>query len=317
MSRDKKIQELVATALSEYDFGSSRTKQSRDGILGPSDIGFCRQKAALVTRKVQATDTPPKWAAMVGTALHTYIEAAIKQRHPDWLCGSIDKLRVSATLPSGAVISGTPDVVVPSSNAVLDIKTVDGYEWISRNGTSDAHKYQRHLYAMGLAQAGILTFDEPLLVGNMYFDRSGKQWPMIVMTEELDDSMTTEIDSWVGDVIYAVTNNEDASRDVAAPVCERICEFFTVCRGGLAVNDGQEFIRDRHLLSAIDLYLEGDELAKQGERMKKQAKSELIGVNGTTGDVQVRWVHVNPTTVPETSRAGYDRLDVRKSRKLA
>ena len=56
--------------------------------------------------------------------------------------------------------------------------------------------------------------------------------------------LTDEIDSWVGDVIYAVKNNEDASRDIPAAVCERICSHFTACRGALETNDGAELIID-------------------------------------------------------------------------
>lgn len=314
--RNEKIQTIISDALADYDGGSPRTQQSRAGILGPSDIGFCRQKAVLVTKQVQPTDNPSKWAAMVGTALHNYIEAAIKQAHPDWLVGSIDKIRVTATLPSGAEISGSPDIVVPSSNAVLDIKTVDGFEWVQRNGTSSSHKYQRHLYAMGLVDAGILDGSRPVVVGNLYFDRSGKEPEPLVLTEELDPTLTREIDSWVTDVIYAVTHGQDASRDVAAAVCQRICEFFTVCRGGeLAVHEGSEIIQDPYLITAIDTYLEGDALEKKGKKLKAQAKQELVGVNGVTDAAQVRWVHVNPTVVPETSRAGYDRLDVRLLKK--
>lgn len=307
----------IATALANHNNAAARTQQSRAGILGPSDIGFCRQKAVLVTRQVQPTDKVSKWSAMVGTALHNYIEAALKEEHPEWILGSIDELTVTATLPSGARISGHPDIVIPAENTVLDIKTVDGFEWIKRQGSSQSHKYQRHLYAMGCYQAGIFDPEKPIRVGNVYFDRSGKDPNFIVISEEFDPSLTAEVDAWVQDVIYASANNEDASRDVAAAVCERICEFFTVCRGGLDVNDGQEFITDSHLLTAIDMYLEGDRLAKEGDRMKKEAKQELSGVNGTTGEVQVRWVHVNATTVPETTRAAYDRLDVRKSRSSA
>lgn len=304
----------IALALAQHNNAAARTQQSRAGILGPSDIGFCRQKAVLVTRQVEPSDKVSKWSAMVGTAMHNYIESALKVQYPDWILGSIDDLTVTATLPSGAAISGHPDIVIPSQNTVLDIKTVDGFEWIKRQGASQSHKYQRHLYAMGCIEAGLFDTSKKVYVGNVYFDRSGKDPDFIVITEEFDPSLTSEVDAWVSDVIYAVKHNEDGARDVAAPVCERICEFFTVCRGGLEVLDGQEFITDSHLLSAIDMYLEGDALAKQGDSMKKQAKAELAGVNGTTGDVQVRWVHVNPTTVPETTRSGYDRLDIRKSR---
>lgn len=313
--RDDKILRLIIDALDAYDSGSPRTQQSRAGILGPSDIGFCRQRAVLTTRQVEPTDNPSRWAAMVGTALHNYIEAAIKESYPDWLCGSIDKIRVTATLPSGAEISGSPDIVVPSANAVLDIKTVDGFEWVKRNGTSDSHKYQRHLYAMGLVSAGILSSDKPVLYGNLYFDRSGKEPEPFVLTEEFDPALTNEIDSWVQDVIYAVTHQQDASRDVAAAVCERICDFYTACRGSLEIHDGGEYIEDPTLIDAISMYVEGRDMAKTGEAMKREAQSRLVGVNGSDGNYQVRWVEIQPTTVASFEKAGYMRMDVRKVRR--
>lgn len=314
MDRNEKIQGLIAGALKDYMDGSSRSKQSADGILGPSDIGFCRNKAALMTKGVAATDSPPKWAAAVGTALHNYIEAAIKEAHPDWLVGSIDGIRVTATLPSGAEISGHPDIVVPSANAVLDIKTVDGFQWVKREGTSLQHKYQRHLYALGLIQAGILNDSQPVLVGNIYFDRSGKEPEPLVLVDEMDPTLTPEIDSWVQDVIYAVTHNEDASRDVAAAVCERICSHYTACRGGLETYES-EFIDNPELLSAVDMYVQGRDMKKEGEAMQKAAQAILDGVNGSTGTYQVRWVDVQPTTVESFEKSGYRRMDIRKVRR--
>lgn len=314
MERNEKIQGLISGALKAHMDGSSRSKQAADGILGPSDIGFCRNKAALMTKGVAATDDPPKWAAAVGTALHNYIEAAIKEAHPDWLVGSIDGIRVTATLPSGAEISGHPDIVVPSANAVLDIKTVDGFQWIKREGTSLQHKYQRHLYAMGLIQGGILDDTKPILVGNIYFDRSGKEPEPLVLVEDMDATLTPEIDSWVQDVIYSVNQGEDASRDVPAAVCERICSHYTACRGGLETYEA-EFIDNPELLSAVDMYVQGRDMKKEGEAMQKAAQALLDGVNGSTGTYQVRWVDVQPTTVESFEKTGYRRMDVRKVRK--
>lgn len=304
----------ISAALTAYMDNSARSMQADEGRLGPSDIGFCRQKAALMVKGVEATDSNPKWAAAVGTAIHNYVEAAIKQMFPDWLLGSIDDLSVTATLPSGAEISGHPDIVIPDQNTVLDIKTVDGFEWVKREGTSQNHKYQRHLYALGCIQDGMFDKTKPVYVGNVYFDRSGKQPEPLVIVEELDPMLTDEIDHWVTDVIYAVKNGEDASRDIPAAVCERICSHFTACRGALEINDGGEPITDRDLLAAVDMYTEGRDMEKEGKRLKDEASSRLVGVNGSTGKWQVRWVDVQPSRVEAFDKQGYSRLDIRKAR---
>ena len=88
--RAQKIQTLIIDALNAHQDETPRTKQSNEGILGPSDIGFCRQKAALMTKGIAPTDRPPKWAAAVGTAIHDYVERALKDAYPDWIVGSID-----------------------------------------------------------------------------------------------------------------------------------------------------------------------------------------------------------------------------------
>jgi hypothetical protein len=55
----------------------------------------------------------------------------------------------------------TLTLLIPSENTVLDIKTVDGFAWVKREGTSQNHKYQRHLYAMGCVEAGLFDPDNP------------------------------------------------------------------------------------------------------------------------------------------------------------
>jgi hypothetical protein len=304
----------VDAALTAYMDNSPRSMQADEGRLGPSDIGFCRQKAALMVKGVEPTDSTPKWAAAVGTAVHNYVEAAIKEMFPDWLVGSIDKVRVTATLPSGAEISGHPDIVIPAENTVLDIKTVDGFAWVKREGTSQNHKFQRHLYAMGLLQDGILDKSKTVYVGNIYFDRSGKEATPLVVVEEMDPMLTDEIDSWVGDVIYAVKHGEDASRDIPAAVCERICSHFTACRGALETYDGGELITDRDLVAAVDMYTEARNMEKTAKQMKEEASAMLSGVNGSTGSWQVRWVDVQPSKVEAFEKQGYSRLDIRKAR---
>ena len=311
----EQIQERIADAMRQYHTRSPRAALAREGFLGPSDIGFCRQKAALVVKQTPPSDDNPKWAAFVGTAVGKEIEHALVASFPEWIVGSVSNLAVTAKLPSGAEISGHPDIVAPDINAVLDIKTVDGYATVRRDGTSKAHRFQRHLYAIGCVQAGILTDDKPLYVGNLYFDRSGKEPEPLVLVEEIDWTLTNEIDSWIGDVIYAVKNGEDASRDIPATICERICEFFTVCRGSLPNYEGGMSIEDPALLEGIRMYVEASELEKEAKGLKEAAKDVLAGVNGQSDDYQVRWVTVGPAYIEATTRAGYTRLDIRPVKK--
>lgn len=305
---------LISAALRAYSDRSDRSIQSDRGILGPSDIGFCRQKAVLMTRGVEPTDSTPIMPAAIGTAMHNYTEAALKEMFPTWLLGSIDNITVTATLPSGATISGHPDIIIPEDNTLLDLKTKDGLEWAKREGASQSNKYQRHLYVLGAIAAGLLDDTKPIYVGNAFLDRSGKEELVITDTSEFDPTLTDEIDGWITDVIYAVKNNEDSSRDVPSAVCERICSHFTACRGGMTMNEGGEIIEDATLLSAVDMYTEARDMEKTAKQMKDEASAVLFGVNGTTGKWQVRWVEVQPSRVEAFDKKGYNRLDIRKVR---
>lgn len=304
------IQTVLSTALKAASDSTPRSVQSAEGRLGPSDIGWCRAKAALMTKGVSKTDSRPTAAANIGTAIHTYMAEALRPIFPEWI---IEEARVTATLPNGSEIAGTPDIIVPEWNAILDIKTVDGFEKVKRFGTSQNHKYQRHLYALGAIQAGLIDGDQTVYVGNVYIDRSGEETEPYVVFEEMDPLLTDEITQWVDDVIYAVTHNEDASRDVAAPVCERICEFYTVCRGDLPVSEN-EVIDTPEIQQAVTMYVEGRDLETKAKRMKEQAKSLLTGLNGIAAGYQVRTTEIPESEIPGYTRAASIRLDVRRMR---
>ena len=300
---------MLTATIKAYGEGSERSIQSAEGRIGPSDLGFCRNKAALMTKGVEQSDSTSIAAAQIGTAVHAYIADALRMFFPQWI---VDSQKVTATFPSGAQVSGTPDIIAPDFNAVIDVKTVDGFEWVRRTGTSQNHKMQRHAYALGAIQAGLLDDSEDVYVGNLYIDRSGKEHEPLFIIEQYDPMLTAEIDSWIDDVMYAVKTGEDASRDIPAPICERICNHFTVCRGGLPVADGQEFIDAPELVEALHMYIEARDTAKEAEAQKKAAQRILDGVNGTDGEWQVRWVRINATSVAASERPAYDRMDVRK-----
>lgn len=305
------IASIVETAIKAKSDSTPRTIQSREGHIGPSDIGYCRAKAVLMVKGVEQTDSRSAWAANVGSAIHEWVEDALAQAFPTWI---IDSHRVTARLPkTGAEISGSFDLLIPEWNAVLDIKTVDGYEKILRFGTSQNHKYQRHLYALGALQEGLLDDTKPIIVGNVYLDRSGVEKKPYVVIEEMDPTLTDEVDMWLEDVIYAAQHGEEGSRDVAAPVCEVWCEFFTACRGGLPV-DQNDVIDGPEVRDAVTMYVEGRDMEGKGRKMKDEAKTVLAGLNGISNGYQVRSTTIPESTIDSYQRAASVRLDVRKVR---
>jgi hypothetical protein len=297
---------IIANDIRDYGLNTPRSLQSRAGILGPSDLGWCRNSAALKTKGVPQSDDKSIWSAQVGTALHTYLGDVFKEKHPDWRL----EQRITATFPSGVEISGNADVIAPDWNMLLDIKSKDGYDWEAKHGVSRANNYQTHTYALGALQSGLLDKDRPVLIGILYVDRSGREERPLLIVHEYDPTLIDEIDSWIEDVIYAVKTNEDAQRDIPAAVCNQICEFFTVCRGNLPVEEGQELITDADTKAAIRDMVESKRLTAEANKLSKAAKPRLYGINGTDGEWQVRWVTVGATMIEGYEREGYERLDV-------
>lgn len=305
------ISYMIAKAIQADDQERPRAIQKSEGRLGPSDIGFCHQQAVLVARGTPPSDATPLWSAIIGTALGERVESGLAKMFPTWLLGSVHKQRVEYVLPNAAVIGGIPDIIVPEWNAVLDIKTKDGLAYAKRSPWVEHYLFQTWLYVAGCRKAGLLDPTRPAYQGLVYVDRSGKiDRPHVVLTE-WDLSVEDRINEWVGDVIYALQNKEDGYQDIPAPVCERICEFFTVCRGALPTSD-PEPITDPYLLEVIEMFVEGREMTVEGKAMQDDAKGRLFGVNGATTKHTVRWIHVDESR--DGARSAYDRLDIRDAR---
>lgn len=301
------VGDMIRTALTVAQDRSNRSQQTK---IGASEVGFCRAKVALKVQEVPPSDSKSMWAAAVGTAVHDYVFEALRPIFPDW---RIECDEVTATMPNGAEIVGHPDIIIPEWNMVVDLKTVDGLESVKRYGTSQSHKFQRWLYAKGAIQAGLLDDTKPVYVSNAYVDRSGKSDEVYVTTEDFDPTLESEINEWLNDVIYAVQHQEDAHRDIAAPVCERICEYFTVCRGSLPVSEN-EIIDTPEIRQAVEQFVTARDEEKTAKRLKDEARTVLTGLNGVAGGYQIRTTEIPESDVPGFTRAASTRLDVRKVR---
>jgi hypothetical protein len=324
----KQVTDRLVGGLNEFSQTRERTGQGRAGYIGPSDLGFCRHKALLTMKQeerhpVATTGFDPEdgsyvetWPADVGSAIHDWIEQAFEE--PDDVLTGRYIGRVTATFPrSRATVSGTPDLVIPGMNLLLDVKSKNRLELARREGVTQNNVFQRHTYALGLIERGILTDDGSLLVGNVFFDRSGKDRRPWVTIDRFDPTLTDVVDQWIEDVIYARLHNEDASRDVPSSLCPYVCEFFQSCRGGvLEDTHDPRRIDDPEAVRALALYAEGMALQREGKGLQDVAKTVLTGVSGVATlddgtELQLRWTHVNAT---EFKRSAYDKIDVRKVR---
>jgi len=313
---ETQVTNRLVDGLTTYDANRDRSRQSAEGRLGMSDLGFCRNKALLKLTGAP-TDEPdepetgpevPNWPANVGTAVHSWIDEAFRDE-TDVLIGE-QIGRVTAEFDA-ASISGTPDLVLPEYNLLLDVKTKNRIEPARREGHSQNWVFQRHAYALGCVAKGLLRDDGTLLVGNAVFDRSGKDKRPWVQIVSFDPTLTAQVNMWIEDVLYAYEHNEEAMKDVPVGMCPHVCDFFTTCRGGVMEDTHDPtLITNPEEVNAVQMYLEGQKLAREGKNLQSIAKPILTGVNGATPDgVQVRWTRVQ---APEFTRSAYDKIEVRK-----
>lgn len=285
----KQLGALIEASIKAYGESSARSLQSNAGIIGMSDLGFCRQKALLMLKGVPKSDPDNINAAQMGTAIHAYYGEALREMFPDWI---VEAERLTATFPGGYEVPGTPDLIAPPYNALVDFKSVDGLQKVSKYPVSNSHRYQRFGYALAAIQAGILDGDKPVWVANYYIDRSAREGGPFFTFEKYDPLLADEIGEWISDVVYAAKTGEDASRDIPSAVCKAICSFYSVCRGGLEVHDGNEIIEDPDTIALVDLVVRGKAMKKEGEMMYDEGRIGLQGINGVTPTHQIRWVEV-------------------------
>jgi hypothetical protein len=315
----KKLGEVAAMAFHDAIQNASnntdRSKQQQDFMLGVSNLGHCKQYALLMMKQTPFSDVRDKTAAFFGTVAGAAIEAQLKIDHPGWLF----QQDLFFPLPSGGGTDAHPDIIIPFKaqdteggfyQGILDGKSKAELETIKKTGPSQQQIYQVHAYAKAAIEAGLLDPDHPIIVGDVYFDRSGKDViPHAVMHLYTEDVITF-IDEWVNDVKYALVHNEDASRDMPREWCWSYCEYATACRGN--DTDVEGLIESPDILAAVEMWEEAKELKAQLKKKELAYKRTLDGVTGSTGTYNIRWTEVGPVEMKANSRSGYKKLSITK-----
>jgi hypothetical protein len=314
--------------------GTARSKQQQDMFIGISTLGHCRNYAALMLKQTPFSDVRDKTAAFYGTVAGDAIEAQLFIDHPGWKIQE----KLVFPIPSGGEIPGTGDVVIPWSESVTyekwltqfetdddGVLTYDGpklylqgvwdgkskaeLETIKKSGPSQQQIFQVHAYAKAAIAKGLLNPDYPIVVGDVFFDRSGRDVVPHGIFHEYKEDVIEFIDVWINDVKYAALNGLEAEKDMTRDWCHNWCEYATVCRG--FDTDVEGLIEDPGTLTTINEYRTWQKLSTEAEKKKKALKTSLEGISGSTGEVNVRWTWVNPSERAASTIPGYFKLDVR------
>jgi hypothetical protein len=320
----------VHNAIQNAANGTDRSAQAAEFRLGMSNIGHCQQAALFMIRQTPPTDERDKTAAFFGTVAGAAIEKQLKIDHPGWIFQD----EAVFNIPSGGEIGCHPDIVIPASEGVTkeefmaqfeegyegpelyvqgvwDLKSKDKLDYIKKYGPDRQQIFQVSGYASAMIDAGVLDPDQPIWISDVYYDRSGKEKDPYTFGWWYDPKVLNEIDDWIHDLKYAAVTGADALKEKSRDWCWSYCEWATACRG--LDTDVEGLIEDPGHLTAVELYNQGAELVREGEKMKTSAKLELpTSLSGSTGTHNVRWTWINPTKIAESTRAGYWKLDIRK-----
>lgn len=318
----KKLAEAGAntyySAIQNASNNTERSKKQADFKIGISTLGHCRQYARLMLAETPFSNEVDKTAAFFGTVAGDAIEAQLKIDHPDWL---IQK-SVTLTLPNGLEVPGTSDVVIPKEvgvtyeefletgkpmQGVWDGKSKAELDTIKKYGPNQQQIFQIHGYTKALIQEGVLDPTQPIVIMDVFFDRSGRDVIPYGVAHVYREDVIDQINEWMNDVLYAHVNGEDAPRDLPRDFCWKYCEYAETCRG--SDTDTQGLIEDPEQLQLIAEYKEAS--AIETEMKKKKAKlAPMITAEGSTGQYNVRRIWVNEGEV-SYHRPGSYKLDIR------
>lgn len=146
------VAELVSQAFLRAEATHDRSQQR---LPGPSDVGSCPRRVALMVADAPTTDPEDlteKRAAFVGTWVHAGLLPQMRR-----VVGGRARYEVPVTVTdTDPPLRGSVDLWLPKDRLLVDLKT-KGTSALSRvrtSGPSLRESYQVHLYAYGLQRAG-------------------------------------------------------------------------------------------------------------------------------------------------------------------
>jgi hypothetical protein len=286
----------VLEAVRKQQLAAPRTLQSDQRILGPSELGGCREYIrASIKGDPKAPAKRVKWAAFLGTVTGDAIEDAVRAQIP----GAVTQERVTATLPSGMRATGSLDIRM-GRDAVVDLKSKSGITDIMGEGPSLKHLIQISSYLVGAMQADLV--DPDAYAALLYFDRSGDEKRMYSFVIDIDDAwyFLGVADKRLDEVAEAMAAGTSQSylRDEPESWCYHTeCPFYQACWGSEDYNPTGK-ITDARSVEALTRYDKLRAIKKIADAGLAQAKAQLFPdqsdertkVEGITNSgLQLKW----------------------------
>lgn len=276
------IAELIA-ALREKDAGRSRSLQPE---IGPSELGSCARKVWYRLNSQPVTNTDDlKLSAIMGTAIHTAIEEALRLRDPE---GTKFELETEVAYNG---MKAHVDCYIPEIATIVDWKTVK--QRTLSYFPSRQQIWQVQTYGYLMSKGAGRPVENVALVA---ISRDGDERDVIMHIEPYDESVALDALLWLENVRASV--EPPAPEKDAVSYCSNFCKYYDAsgevgCVGIKKENVPTVLIKELSVANASSKYLQIDNEIKTLTAEKEAIRSALEGYSGVTEDgVQISWTPV-------------------------
>jgi hypothetical protein len=270
-------------ALVDHDNSRARSKQTAIGV---SSLGDCRRKVFhMIEGALTSNDKVLRLPAIMGTAIHAAIEAAIGDEDGRYLIEH--RVEIDGLPPA------TIDFFDTLEHEVIDWKTITkkNVDYF----VTQQKRWQVQVYGYLMTQAGY----EVKTVTLIGIPRDGTENDIITYSEPYNRDVALEALQWLED-LRQVTEAPAPERDPAT-FCKNYCQFYGGSCLGKTKEVSGEPITDETATRAAKTYLDIMVKEKALANEKEAAKSALEGYNGVTFEgIQVGWSEIAGRSTPDT-----------------
>ena len=274
------IRELLVKALHDVENKRPRSTQVQ---IGPSELGGCRRKVWYkLNDQPETNDNELKLAAIMGTAIHSAIENALKDNK---------EVMLESTVEYGGMKAHV-DCFIPSTGDVIDWKTVKAKNL--NYFPSLQQRWQVQTYGYLIEQSGLGKVRNVHLVA---IPRDGDERDIKVHSEGYDESIALEALAWLAAI---KESSEVPAPERDAGYCQFYCKYYDAsgemgCVGLKKDTTKTEYpvIEDSDADKNALEYLQLDAKIKELTERKDAIKDSLSGLLGVTkSGIQVQWTSV-------------------------
>jgi CRISPR/Cas system-associated exonuclease Cas4 (RecB family) len=277
--------EFLLQVLRTKEKNRSRSKQSE---VGPSELGGCRRKVWYRLNNRKSTNPNElKLAAIMGTAIHSEIEKAIKDLDPD------NKKYLIETEVEFNGMKAHIDLFIPETGDVIDWKTVK-VKNLSYFPTQQ-QRWQVQVYGYLIEKSGK---GFPKTVNLVAIARDGDERDVIVHSEPYDPKIAEEALNWLAAIKESAVAPEP-ERDQS--YCRHYCKYFDEsgkvgCTGlkKELIKQNEVFIDDPEVDTSALKYLQLDEKIKELSNERDSLRTALEGFTGQTNSgINIIWTTIS------------------------